>query len=232
MIVTYLESSVLYESKVTNVALNEKTEGLQSGVSALQVQAGPMTATIDVSDRTLLDGIRSGDERAFEALFARHYAGVYGVVMRIVGTHEEAEELTQDTFLKLYNRPIATGEESNLRGWLYRVATNAAFNSVRSRRRRLGWLRRFAGRVDRYADDDPLDHVARRDEADSVRVHLERLPERQRTALVLRSSGLSYAEVAGAIGVSTSSVGTILARAERAFRQSYESTTGRDGGSR
>jgi RNA polymerase sigma factor (sigma-70 family) len=188
--------------KVTDVALREETERLHAGVSAIQVQASPLTATSEASDRTLLDGVRSGDERAFETLFARHYSGVYGVVIRIVGTHEEAEEVTQDAFMKLYHRPIAADDESNLRGWLYRVATNAAFNSVRSRRRRLGWLRRFAGRADRYADDDPLDHVARRDEADSVREHLARLPERQRTALVLRSSGLSYAEVASAIGVS------------------------------
>jgi RNA polymerase sigma-70 factor (ECF subfamily) len=232
MIVTHRELVVLYRVKVTDVALREETERLHAGVSAIQVQASPLTATSEASDRTLLDGVRSGDERAFETLFARHYSGVYGVVIRIVGTHEEAEEVTQDAFMKLYHRPIAADDESNLRGWLYRVATNAAFNSVRSRRRRLGWLRRFAGRADRYADDDPLDHVARRDEADSVREHLARLPERQRTALVLRSSGLSYAEVAGAIGVSANSVGTILARAERAFRKSYESTNGRDGGSR
>lgn len=185
----------------------------------------------EVSDRTLLQGVHRGEERAFEALFARHYAGVYAVVIRIVGTHEEAEEVTQDTFLKLYHRPLAADDETNLRGWLYRVATNAAFNNVRSRRRRLGWLRRFAGRADRYANDDPLDHVARSDEADGVREHLAQLPERQRMALVLRSSGLSYAEVAAAIGVSPNSIGTILARAERAFRKSYESTNGREGGS-
>lgn len=222
---------MLYRSKVADVALQANTEGSRAGVSTLQAQAGTLAVTNEASDRTLLQGVRLGDERAFEALFARHYAGVFGVVIRIVGTHEEAEEVTQDTFLKLYHRPLADDDDTNVRGWLYRVATNAAFNSVRSRRRRLGWLMRFAGRADRHTDDDPLDHVARRDEADIVREHLARLPERQRAALILRSSGMSYAEVAGAIGVSSNSVGTILARAERAFRKSYESTIGRDGGS-
>jgi RNA polymerase sigma-70 factor, ECF subfamily len=231
MIVTYRELLVLYRSKVADVTLRGNIEGARVGASALQMQAGPIPAVQEVSDRALLQGVRRGDERAFEELFARHYAGVFGVVIRIVGTREEAEEVTQDTFLKLYHRPLADDDDMNVRGWLYRVATNAAFNSVRSRRRRLGWLKRFAGRADRHADDDPLDHVARRDEADIVREHLARLPERQRAALVLRSSGMSYAEVAGAIGVSTSSVGTILSRAERAFRTSYESTIGRDGGS-
>jgi RNA polymerase sigma-70 factor (ECF subfamily) len=201
------------------------------GVSALEVQAGAVPAMSEISDRTLLQGVRRGDERAFEALFERHYAGVFSVVVRIVGAPEEAEEVTQDTFLKLYRRPLADNDDANVRGWLYRVATNAAFNSVRSRRRRLGWLKRLAGRVERHLDDDPLDQVTRRDEAEIVRDHLARLPERQRAALVLRSSGMSYAEVASAIGVSPNSVGTILSRAERAFRKSYESTNGRNGGS-
>jgi RNA polymerase sigma-70 factor (ECF subfamily) len=185
----------------------------------------------EISDRTLLQGVRRGDERAFEALFERHYAGVFGVVVRIVGTPEEAEEVTQDTFLKLYRRPLADDDDANVRGWLFRVATNAAFNSVRSRRRRLGWLKRLAGRAERQLDDDPLDYVTRRDEAETVRDHLARLPERQRSVLVLRSSGMSYAEVASAVGVSPNSIGTLLSRAERAFRKSYESTNGRNGGS-
>ncbi|MDQ3548315.1 MAG: sigma-70 family RNA polymerase sigma factor [Chloroflexota bacterium] len=214
------------------MTLQVSTEGSQAGVSTLQVQAGTLATTNEVPDRILLQGVRHGDERAFEALFARHYSGVFGVVVRIVGTHEEAEEVTQDTFLKLYHRPLADDDETNVRGWLYRVATNAAFNSVRSRRRRLGWLRRFAGRVDRHADDDPLDLVARRDEAEIVREQLAGLPERQRMVLVLRSSGMSYAEVANAISVNPNSVGTILARAERAFRASYESVNGRNGGSK
>lgn len=223
---------MLDRAEVAGVTSNDDTEGQTPSVSAMELRAGILPATTDVSDRSLLQGVRSGDERAFETLFARHYAEVFGVVYRIVGTSEEAEELVQDTFLKLYRRPIADDDDANVRGWLYRVATNAAFNSVRSRRRRLGWLQRFAGRADRHTDDDPLDLVARRDEADIVRQHLAGLPERQRLALVLRSSGMSYAEVADAIGVSASSVGTILARAEKAFRASYEAVNGRDGGSR
>ena len=90
-------------------------------------------------------------------------------------------------------------------------------------------MRRFAGRADRYGDADPLTIVAERDEAVTVRRHLARLPERQRNALILRSSGMSYAEVAEVIGVNVSSVGTILVRAERAFRQTYEPASRGDG---
>ena len=78
--------------------------------------------------------------------------------------------------------------------------------------------------------DDPSSIVAARDEAGRVRQVLAQLPERQRAALVLRASGLSYAEVADALGVRPGSVGTILARAERAFREKAGGMYPADGG--
>lgn len=174
----------------------------------------------DMSDHALLRESREGDERAFEELFSRYYALIHAVIFRIVGDIGEAEELTQETFLRLYQRPIQVTESANVRAWLLRVGTNAAFNAVRSRRRRANWLQRLAGRAESHeTGDDPSSIVAARDEADRIRQVLARLPERQRAALVLRSSGLSYAEVAEALGVRPGSVGTILARAERAFRE-------------
>jgi RNA polymerase sigma-70 factor (ECF subfamily) len=134
------------------------------------VSAWPLeTRATDTSDQALLSDMRHGDERAFEQLFHRHYAGVYGVVLRIVGAPEEAEEIAHDAFLKLYRQPIA-GDDANVRAWLYRVATNAAFNAVRSRRRRRGWLQRLAGRAEvREHADDPATLVGERDEAERLR---------------------------------------------------------------
>jgi RNA polymerase sigma-70 factor, ECF subfamily len=187
-----------------------------------QVQAATVPA--EPNDRALLRGMHRGDEIAFETLFRRYYAGVYGVVLRIVGDPGEAEELTHDAFIKLYRQPIADSDDANVRAWLYRVATNAAFNALRSRRRRLGWLRRFAGRAEArgHDDTDPAQLVVDRDESQRVRACLQQLPERQRTALVLRFSGLSYTEIAETLDVSVGSVGTILARAEKSFRKVYE----------
>src|SRR3712207_611132 len=89
----------------------------------MTVSAWPLdTRAADISDQTLLTEMRHGDERAFEQLFHRHYAGVYGVVLRIVGQPEEAEEIAHDAFLKLYRQPIAAGDDANVRAWLYRVA--------------------------------------------------------------------------------------------------------------
>jgi RNA polymerase sigma-70 factor, ECF subfamily len=179
-----------------------------------------LSATVpDTSDQALLQRVRHGDERAFEELFVRHYAGVYGIVLRVTGSPEESEEIVGDVFLKLHRQPLAESDQANVRGWLYTVATRAALNAIRARRRRVGWLRRLAGRADAGEQtDDPLAIVTARDEARHVRECLRSLPERQGTVLILRSSGLSYAEIAEILGVTTGSVGTILARAERAFK--------------
>jgi RNA polymerase sigma factor (sigma-70 family) len=126
--------------------------------------------------------------------------------------------------MKLYQRPLPDSDDANVRAWLLKVATNGAFNAVRGRRRRRSWLQRFAQRAEtvRPEDGDPQTIVSRQDEAERVRAQLMRLPERQRQALILRSSGLAYAEIAPVIGVNVHSVGTILARAERALRELYE----------
>lgn len=194
------------------------------------MSAATIATVAEPSDRSLLHAVRLGDERAFEALFARHFGTVFGVVVRVTGDREEAEEIALDAFLKLYRQPLADSDDTNVRGWLLRVATNAAFNAVRSRNRRRGWLRRLAGRAESPGDGagDPVQIVAQRDEARRVRERLAELPERQRNVLVLRSSGLSYAEIASALDIKPGSVGTILARAERAFREKYVSFGGNE----
>ena len=175
------------------------------------------------ADVVLLRALRHGDEQAFEALFSRHYPRVYSVALRITGDAQEAEELAQDAFLKLYRRPLPERDDANVVGWLYRVVSNDAFNAVRSRRRRLAWLRRLARSEPRGGEDsaDPAQIVAGQDAAADVRRALARLPEKQGAALALRAAGLSYAEVAQALDVKPASVGALLARAERALRTHY-----------
>jgi RNA polymerase sigma-70 factor, ECF subfamily len=207
----------------TTVAVTN--EGHEARVSSLSIPA----QASDPSDVSLLASIRCGDERAFEALFRRHYAGVYAVAMRVTGNAEEAEEIALDTFLRLYRQPIAQRDDANLRAWLFRVATNAAFNAVRARKRRTGWARRLFGRAE-GGSEDPQDIAVARDEAARLRGVLATLPERQRLVLTLRASGLSYAEIAVAADVKPGSVGTLLARAERTLRERYQSQTGADGG--
>jgi len=73
------------------------------------------------SDEQLLDGVRRGDDAAFESLFLRHYSQVYRVLYSLVGGREQAEDLAQETFLALYRQPPALEMGATLIAWLCRV---------------------------------------------------------------------------------------------------------------
>jgi len=155
----------------------------------------------------------------FDALFLTHYQAVFRVAYRLAGTREEAEDLAQETFLRLHRSPaVWQGQENagRLAAWLYRVVTNLAYNSVRAQSRR----RRREDRImpATFASTDPA-NVAQ--ERMAVRQALLELPERQVQLLLLRYAGLSYRELAEALDLAPGSVGSLLARAEAAFEKAY-----------
>ncbi len=175
-----------------------------------------------LSDSLLLEALAKGYVGSFEELFVRYRSRIYGVVFRLVGDREEAEELTQEVFLKLYGHRFKSSEDHNLLAWLYRVATNLSFNALRTRRRQLERLEKVAGdRAEEGFLIDPQEEAIRGEEREVVQEVVETLPDNQRACLMLRQMGLSYAEIAQAVGVSPGSVGTLLARAERAFKERY-----------
>lgn len=201
--------------------------GVTSVEAAQKAMSGPV-------DAMLLESLRSGHEAAFEALFRRYYERIRRVLYRLVG--DESEDLTQDVFLRLYRRPPGS-VDADLTSWLYRVATNLGYNAIRSRKRRESYRNALGaitgGRGWRQSDPDPEAHVERDEEQIRVRAVLAGLSRRQATILILRHGGLTYREIGGVMGVSTGSVGTLLARAERSFRSAYErqvSIEGRQGG--
>ena len=159
-------------------------------------------------------------EAAFEAAFAEHYPRVYGVLFRLLGERAEAEDLTVETFWRLWQRRPPSGE--NLGGWLYRVALRLGYNALRAARRRGRYeLAAGAAALEHNAPPDPARAAELAEERMRVRAALKLLPERDQQLLVLRSTGLSYKELATALGVATSSVGTLLSRDETAFEEAY-----------
>lgn len=158
------------------------------------------------------------ESAAFEALFHRHWNGVYGVLYRLLGDAAEAEDLALETFWRYWERPPARSD--NVAGWLYRVATNLGYNALRAAGRRSGYEAR-AGLSDVAVSvpADPAGAAERVEARTRVRAVLRELPPRDARLLLLRHAGLSYQEIATAIEVAPGSVGTLLARAERAFKQ-------------
>ena len=160
-------------------------------------------------------------EDRFEQVFRRAYPRLVGLAWRMVRDHATAEDVAQETLARLADAAILDRPDSEVDAWLTRVCLNRASNALRGRVRAVDREDR-AGRREPPPDGrDPAGEVVAGEERDEVRAALTALPERQRTVLVLRHSGYRYAEIADAVGVSPGSVGTLLARAERAFRQAY-----------
>lgn len=176
--------------------------------------------TVIVTDESLLSSAHSGDERAFEELFTRYYRRLFLTAVRVTGNDQDAEEVVMDAFMKLHQRSVEATPDANIGGWLYRTVTNASFNVVRSRKRRRKWHDKFRiiNRGSHSTGEDPAAVIGRNLEAEQVRNLLATLPERDRNLLILWSSGLSYKEIAGAMEINESSIGTMLARAERKLR--------------
>jgi RNA polymerase sigma-70 factor, ECF subfamily len=162
-------------------------------------------------------------ESNFERVFLEHYPRVYGVLARLVGDRAEAEDLALETFWQLHRRTRDVRGMQNPGGWLYRVATNLGLNALRSRKRRERYEAE-AG-VDALTADpaaDPEEMAAAHEERDRVRHVLGQMDSRQGQLLLLRHSGMSYEELAAALGVSPNSVGTLLVRAEREFEKQWK----------
>jgi RNA polymerase sigma-70 factor (ECF subfamily) len=159
-------------------------------------------------------------ESAYEALFQGHWERLCAVLFRIVGDPDEAQDLALEAFVQLYQRPPR--DDRNLGGWLYRVATNLGLNALRARKRRQQYERQAGALAfENERPEDPAMAVERAQERQSVRAALSEMKTRSAQVLLLRHSGLSYAEIAAAVGVAPGSVGTLLARAEREFERKF-----------
>ena len=169
------------------------------------------------------------DDAEFEDTFQLYYQGVFRLLFRLTGSAEEAADLAQEVFVRLYRQRFPPWREHNVRAWLYRVATNLASNARRGRQRQ---ERREQAvlRVALPAPQDPAEAAARHEEQGHVRQALAKLPARQSQLLLLYYSGLSYRELAELLGVAEGSVGTLLARAKTAFETSYRAIQEAPGG--
>jgi RNA polymerase sigma factor (sigma-70 family) len=161
-------------------------------------------------------------DRTFEALFQAEYARVVAIAQRVLGDGHAAEDVAQDVFYQFYrlHRP----DVQYARPWLYRAAAHAALNVIRGNKRRFRRESAVAVEGSRMAvlrggEEDPMHAVERAEGARELREAMGRLSEKYASVLALRYSGLSYAEVAGALGVGIGQVGTLLRRAEEALRK-------------
>ena len=156
-----------------------------------------------------------------ERLFAAEYARVARLIARVIRDPGRAEVLAVEVFLR--DAPGRGAAGATPEGWLCVTAARMALDELRRRERWARWRPVFA--VGRAPATPEEIHCANQEQA-RVREVLGRLPARQAEMLLLRNEGMRYEELAAALGVQAGSVGTLLARAQKAFRREYEERYG------
>jgi RNA polymerase sigma-70 factor (ECF subfamily) len=170
------------------------------------------SAVQQLTDAGLLEAAAAGSQLAFAQIVNRHYQPVYRLAWRVAGDATVAEDLTQEAFIKLWRNPRQVREAAALKGWLMRVASNAAID--RARKPASTALEAAPDVADPQARPDaPL---ARMEAARLVDAALSQLPARQRQALALvYFEGMSNGEAAQVMDVGVEAVESLLARARR-----------------
>jgi RNA polymerase sigma-70 factor (ECF subfamily) len=151
-----------------------------------------------------------------ESTFRAQYGRIARIIARVVRDRARAEELAVEVFLKLWrNRQAQDGQAE---AWLYRVAVRTGLNELRRQTRQTRY-ERLLGFVRRSPTPEEI-HAATEEQA-NVRLVLNAIAPRQAELLLLRSQGLRYDEVAAALALDPASIGTLLRRAQQAFRKEY-----------
>lgn len=148
----------------------------------------------------------------FENIYNSHFDTIFKFIYRFLGDRHQAEDLAQETFVRLYEHLNNDNNILNPTSWLYRVAANLCNNQVK----RKGILYRILAQnnfQDNHVDDNFEDNFIQSEEVKRVRKALQRLSDRDQILLQLYQDGLSYKEMADVTGIKYASVGKLLARA-------------------
>jgi RNA polymerase sigma-70 factor (ECF subfamily) len=165
----------------------------------------------------------------FDAAFTLHHRAVYGAAYSVLRDAGLAEDVTQETFMRLHSNRETAPQGELLRPWLLRVALNLSYNTLRGRSR-------AAVREDEFAKDavglagtseSVETDFERRTQIEAARRALEKIDEPMRSCLVLKQQGLSYREIAAAVSVNESYVGSLIARGRKEFVRVYGKIGGR-----
>jgi RNA polymerase sigma factor (sigma-70 family) len=160
------------------------------------------------SDERLVAHVRAGSEAAFEVLYDRHHRGILGFCRHMLGSVEEAEDALQHSFMAAYRDLVGSDKPIQLRAWLYTIARNRCYTTLRARRER----------PLREADEVPTENlsseVERRQDLRDLLSDLSGLPEDQRAALVLAELGaVSHDEIATVLDVPREKVKALVFQA-------------------
>lgn len=164
---------------------------------------------------------QQGDHDAFATLVRRYQDGIYRYILRMVGSHDEAMELAQDTFIKAWQALAEWQPKAQFRTWLFRIASNTAMDNLRRRK-----VVEFVALEEDYdalnGGPDPEAQLHAKQQLHALEAALRRLPPNQREIVLLREiEGMSYSEIGATLNISEGTVKSRLARAREALISHY-----------
>jgi RNA polymerase sigma-70 factor (ECF subfamily) len=182
------------------------------------------------SDAELVARVRQGDEAAFEQLVLRHQRYVFNLAYRVLGDSAEAEDVTQEAFVRVWRGLSSFRGQARFTTWLYRIVHNLCLNRLPGLQRELLQAEPLE-EVLASPDPSPADLFDARERLAFLHAQLDQLPEKYRLVLTLRYlQHLSYDEVAAVLNVPMGTVKTHIHRARRLLRERLrqweEHTTG------
>ena len=176
--------------------------------------------THEIDDDALMERTAQGEEAAFRLLVQRWEKELLAFLIYMLGSREEAEDLVQDTLVKVYHQAGQYRPEGKFKSWLFRIAGNLARSRLR-RRKILRWVN-FEKTEHDQADAGPSPHqqLEEKESTAVVRASLAKLPDRQRQAILLhRYQGMKYREIAEAMGTTVPGVESLIQRALATLRK-------------
>jgi RNA polymerase sigma-70 factor (ECF subfamily) len=179
-------------------------------------------------DATLVLAAQKGDQAAFAAIVGRYQRRVYRVAYGLVRSHEDADDLAQEAFVRAWKALDRFRVGEPLYPWLARIVTNLAYSLFRRRKRRPETsIEPLAEAGMQWGvDDDPADHAADREQAGMLAEAFEELSEDHRAILVLRVvDGLAYDEIAQTLEIAPGTVMSRLSRARAELKTRLEART-------
>jgi len=189
---------------------------------------------MDQNERLLISKAKAGDVEAFEQLIEAYQKKVYNLALRMTGNQDDAADLAQEAFIRVFRSISGFKEQSSFSTWVYRITTNVCLDEIRKRKNRKvisidEEIHMDEGEIKRQViSEEPLpDELAEREELRSiVNAAINSLPEDQRIVLTLRDlNGLSYDEIAKILDCPGGTVKSRINRARQALRNVLSART-------
>src|SRR5712692_3192647 len=141
---------------------------------------------ISKSDLELVEDFKHGKVEGFNELVKRYQQRVYWIARRIMGSHHEADDVTQNVFVRVYESLKKFRSDSSFYTWLYRVATNISLNALRKKKSREFVTLEHAGTALESTSDSPVEQLDRKEYQVVLEKAIQRLPPKQKLVFVMR----------------------------------------------